>query len=242
MRYVATGRIHPERADVSFNPIEWRVERDGRIVASCDSSQVTVLLDLASIDGFITASIAAEHFAQLVVGALGFSLGSGYTIEIVQVTEEDGTPHVFGVRPTVEGGGTLGFDPYLPIFRRAFERSNRDVFFRLALRDFLRAINEVQDCATYCYRAIEGIKSAFVAMTGNDRWEDMHAALGTDRASIEETVKQYADPVRHGNWIDLKPTDSLIRSKMLVLTRDILMRYLDREVRAQQPPPPASAV
>ncbi len=230
MRYVATGRIHPERADIRFSPIEWTIENDGRVVASCDASQLTVVLDLASIDGFITAYITAESFAHIVVGALGFTLGSGYSVELIQVTEESGTPHVFGVRPDLDGGGTLGFDPNLRVFQRAFELANRDVFFRLALRDFLRAIREVQDCATYCYRAIEAIKSAFVTKTGHDRWDDMHQALGTDRTLIDNTVKQYADPVRHGNWIEARPTDRFIRSKMLLLTRDILKKYLDREI------------
>jgi hypothetical protein len=227
MRYVATGRIHPERADIHFNRIEWVVEKDGRVSASCEASQLTVILELASIDGFITAYVAAESFAQIVVGALGFTLGSGYSVELIQVTEENGTPHVFGVRPDLEGGGTLGFDPKRRVWERAFEISNHDLFFRLALRDYLRAIRETQDCAMYCYRAIEAIKAAFVTTTGHNRWDDMHKTLGADSTSIEATIKQYADPVRHGNWIEAKPTDRFIRSKMLVLTRDILRAYLD---------------
>ncbi len=120
MRYVATGRIHPERGDIRFSPIEWKIPEHGRAVAQSDSSQVTILLDLTSIDGFVTAYIAAEHFAHIVVGALGFSLGSGYSVELIQVTEEDGTPHVFGVRPTGDTPAeTLGFEPHGPVFNRA---------------------------------------------------------------------------------------------------------------------------
>jgi len=230
MRYLATGRIHPERADINLGPIEWKIDGDGRIVARCEASQLTILLDLKSIDGFITAYVAADQFAHIAVGALGFSLGTGYSVELIQVTEEDGTPHVFGVRPTAEDGvTTLGFNPHGPVLQRTFNLANRDLFFRLALRDFLRAIREIQDCATYCYRAIESIKSAFVFKTGADRWDDMHQALGTDRDSIETVIKQYADPVRHGNWIAAKPTDRFSRWKMLQLTRGILQKYLDRE-------------
>ena len=97
----------------------------------------------------------------------------------------------------------------------------------MALRDFLRAIIDEKDCATYCYRSIEGIKSAFVSKTGNDRWEDMHTALGTERDEITSTVKNYADPVRHGNWVNAKPTNKVERWKMLKITRDILAKYLD---------------
>ncbi|HQR53717.1 MAG TPA: hypothetical protein PLZ79_10640, partial [Burkholderiales bacterium] len=228
MKYICTGRVHPERADVSFSRVEMKFEGGGTAVASCDASQVTVVLDVSNVDGWIAAQLMADDVANILVGSLGFSLGSGYSVELIQVTEEDGTPHVFGVRPEGEKPGqTLGIDPQIPAFNRAFRLSGRDVFFRLALRDYLRAITDVTDCATYCYRAIEGIKSAFVFKTGFDRWDDMHAALGTERDAITTTVKQYADAVRHGNWVNAKPTNKLERWKMLSLTRDILIKYLD---------------
>lgn len=231
MRYIVTGRVHPERADIRFGPVQWQIPDQGRVIAQCDSSQVTVLLELTSIDGWLTAYIAAEHFAIIVIGALGFSLGSGYSIELIQVTEEDGTPHVFGVRPTGPSPNQLlGFDPHIPIFNRAFKLANQNIFFRLALRDFLRAINDTTDCATYCYRAIESIKSAFVSKTGKDRWDEMHTALGTNRVTIDATVKNFADPVRHGNWISAPPTDGKIRWEILLLTRNILLGYLDYEL------------
>lgn len=231
MRYIATGRVHPERADIHFGPIEWQIPEQGRVVAQCDSSQITVLLELASIDGWATAYITAEHFALIVIGALGFSLGTGYSVELIQVTEEDGTPHVFGVRPTGETTDQiLGFDPHGPIFDRAFQLANQNLFFRLALRDYLRAIIDTTDCATYCFRAIESIKSAFSSLTGNVGWSEMHAALGTDKATIDATVKNFADPVRHGNWVNAPTTDGKTRWQMLLLTRKILLTYLDHEL------------
>ena len=228
MMYVCTGRVHPERADVSFSRVEMKFEGGGNAVASCDASQVTVVLDDPPVDGWIAAHIMAEDVANIVVGAVGFSLGSGYSVEILQVTEQDGTPHVFGVRPVGEKPGqTLGMDPYIPAFNRAIRLSGRDVFFRLALRDYLRAITEVKDCATYCYRAIEGIKSAFEFKTGTDGWDEMHLTLETEHTVIKNTVKQYADAVRHGNWIRAKPTTKMDRWRMLCLTRDILVKYMD---------------
>jgi hypothetical protein len=228
MNYICTGRVHPERADISFGRIEIKFGNDHKAIASCDASQVTVVLDSTAVDGWIAAHIVAADIAGIVVGALGFSLGSGYSVEILQVTEPDGTPHVFGVRPTGETPGeTLGFAPHLPVFNRALRLSGRDVFFRLAVRDYLRAITVVADCAAYCYRAIEGIKSAFVFKTGIDSWDDMHTALGTDRTAITSIVKDYADPIRHGNWVNAKPTNKYERWKMLVLTREILAKYLD---------------
>ena len=199
------------------------------MVVSCVVSQVTVVLDdVPSVDGWTTARIMAESVANIVVGALGFSLGSGYSVEILQVTEQDGTPHVFGVRPVGEKPGqTLGMDPYIPAFNRATLLSVEDAFFRFALRDYLRAITEINDCATYCYRAIEGIKSAFEFKTGTDGWDEMHSTLGTEHTVIKNTVKQYADAVRHADWKKMKLTTGMERWRMLWLTRDILVKYMD---------------
>lgn len=230
-RYVATGRVHPERADINFSQITWEIPDEGRVTASCDSSQITVITELSSIDGWISASISAEHFAYIIIGALGFSLGSGYSVELIQVTEEDGTPHVLGVRPTGDHEkDTLGFTPHGPIMNRAFQLANENIFFRLALRDYLRAITDPIDCPTYCYRTIESIKSAFAFKFGRDDWNIMHKALGTNKNTIEIAIKSYADPTRHGNWIYTPVTDKHIRWKMLKLTRDILNKYLDYEL------------
>jgi hypothetical protein len=233
MRYIVTGRVHPERADIRFGPIQWQIPGEGQVTTKCDSSQISIVLELASLDNWGNAYFAAEHFAVMVIGALGFSLGSGYSIELIQVIEEDGTPNVVGVRPTGETPDqTLGFSPHDPIFFRSFQLANQSVFFRLALRDYLRGLNDTTDCATYCFRAIESIKSAFIFKTGKDRWDDMHAALGTDRATINATVKDFADPVRHGNWVNAPQIDGNTRWQMLLLTRNILMKFLDHEMPA----------
>ena len=227
MKYVVTGRVHPERADVSFSKIGMQLQGGGSVSASCDSSQVTVVLDVPSVDGWISAQIVAEDAANILVGALGFSLGSGYSVEMIQVTEEDGTPHVFGVRPTGDTPQrTLAFSPHIDVFNRAFRLSGQDVFFRLAVRDYLRAIRDVTDCATYCYRAIEGIKSSFALKTGGDGWKEMHESLDTSRDSITATIKNFADPVRHGNWAAAPITTGQQRWQMLLLTREILEKYL----------------
>ena len=236
MRYIATGRVHPERADIRFNPIEWQIPDYGRVVARCEASQITVVIEATAIVGWPTAGIAAEHFAAIVVGALGFSLGSGYYVEVLQVMEEDGTPHVFDVRPAgAAPDDTLGFDPNGPLFHRALQLATANVFFRLALRDFLRGLKDPIDCAMYCYRAIESIKAACVFKAGGDGWEDMHAALGADRASIDATIKRFVDPVRRGSWIEAPTTDANTRWQMLVLTRDILLKFLDLELPIEQP-------
>jgi hypothetical protein len=221
MRYVVTGRVHPERADLNFHA-EWAIAEGHRIRVTCEASQLCVVLEDAQIDGYVTAFVNAEHFAQTVTSAYGFSLGSGYSVELIQVIEDGGQSHVFGVRP--EG---LKFDAPQEIFQRAFLLASENLFFRLALRDYVRAVVDTTDCATYCYRAVEALRSAFAFQGAQDGWAEMHRVLRTDRDQITVVIKDFADPVRHGNWAAARVTNGAQRLAMLVLTRDILARYLD---------------
>ncbi len=223
MKYVATGRIHPERADVTFSPMRLQCAGGGTLSVACESSQVTVVVDdVAGIDGFIGAFILAKDMAATAAASLGFALGSGYTVEMIQILGENGESHVFGVRP-----GNLHFEPHLPVFASAARVSGLDLFFRHALQDYVRAISTEVDCAFLCYRAIEAISASFEAREGGNGWAAMHAALATDRAQIETTVKDFADPVRHGNWPTMKPTTSVQRNAMLLLTMAVLEKYLN---------------
>ena len=226
MKYLCTGRVLPERVNVKFAQIKVG-EGDISAVVSCDASQLTVVLDIPW-DDLVTAHSMAKDVAEIVVGALGFSLGLGYSVEIIQVTRQDAA-YVFGVKPeSPKPGQTLQIaSDHIPSFNQAFHLSASDVFFRLALRDYLRAMTDAKDCAFYCYRAIEAVKSAFEFKTRNDGWNSMHSALGTNKATIENTVKDYADPLRHGNWAKGKLTTTSERWDMLCLTRDILVQYMD---------------
>jgi len=180
-----------------------------------------VVLKDAPVDGYVAAYLMAEHVAQAVVSALGFSLATGYSVELVQLVEESGSVHVFGVR-TPE----LMFTPHEPVFVAAMELSKRDVFFRMALVDYARAFRDTLGCGAYCYRAIEAIRSAFGPGEDSQLWPKMHASLGTRREEIETVVKVFADPVRHGDWSRLPTTNSTQRAAMLRVTRDVLEKYL----------------
>lgn len=135
MRYVATGRVHPERADVTMlPPIVWTGSDGFKITLSCESSQLTVVLDDPPVDGFVAAFLEAKQWARAAVSALSFALGTGYTVELIQLVEESGAVRVFGVR-TEE----LMFAPHEPIFSASIRLSAQDVFFRMALVDYARA-------------------------------------------------------------------------------------------------------
>ena len=98
MRYIVTGRVHPERADVHFNIPTMEPATGGSISVHCEASQLTVVLENQDIDGARSAFLMAEQVAQTFISSLGFSLGTGYVVELLQVIEETGAVHVFGTR------------------------------------------------------------------------------------------------------------------------------------------------
>ncbi len=147
MRYTIAGRILPERSGAWLAPQVWRSAEGNTFTVSCDSSQLTVVAEFAAPIGHLDAFIPAEQVAQAVVSALGFALGTGYFVELVQVISETGESQTFGVRP-----GNLHFEPSDPVLVQAAELAKKDVFFRMALRDYCRAMSQALDCAHYCYR------------------------------------------------------------------------------------------
>ena len=222
MRYIVTGRVHPERADIFFNISTIEPPTGGSIAIHCEASQLTVILENQDIDGARSAFLMAEHIAQTLVSSLGFARGTGYAVELLQVIEETGAVHVFGTRVQ-----ELFFDACDVKFDEARTLCAKDIPFRMALTDYSAALRDSFRCASLCYRSIEAIKSAFAGGSDSEKWVSMHAALGTTRDEIEGAVKAFADPIRHGDWADYRPTNSGQRLLMLQVTRDTLDRYLN---------------
>ena len=220
MRYVVFGRVQPERADVWLSgPQVFRTPNGHVYTVRASSSQLTVIADVPEGTGHRDVFVMAEHFAEVAVSALSFAHGTGWHVELVQVVSEE--VETYGVRP-----GQLEFDPAGEMFSRALELGKRDLYFRLALRDYVRAMRDTLDCAHYCYRAIEAIKSAFDTSAGASGWTAMHTTIGTTREEIGRVVKDFADPVRHGNWANFPAVTAAQRHEMLTMTRRILANYV----------------
>lgn len=222
MKYLAIGRIHPERADVNIKIPPMRPATGGEISIYCEASQLTVTLVDQPVDGYIAAYILAEHIAQSVVSALGYALATGYVVELVEVIEDSGAVHVFGTRAQ-----ELMFDPFEPKFSQAVNVVGSDIAFRMAIADYSTALRDSFRCASLCFRAIEAIKSAFDGDSDAKKWANMHISLGTTRGNIDTDVKAFADPIRHGDWANIPSTSSEQRLRMLSVTRDVLDRYLN---------------
>jgi hypothetical protein len=223
MRFHVIGRVLPERAAVGFEPVTWLAPDGVSVSVHCQCSQLNVHFDWPDPPDLATIFHSAEHVAEGVVGAFGFSLGTGYAIEMLQLIDGSGKTHVFGVRP-----GGLEFQAFVDVFHKAEGLAKDDVFFRFALRDYMSAIRNPIDCAAYCYRAVESLKIAIESNSGSKEngWVQLHRTLGTKREEFDKTIKELAHPIRHGNWMENPPPDAARRHAMLTLTRSVIARYL----------------
>lgn len=223
MRIHVLGRVIPERASVEFPPVTWVAPDGVSVSVHCVCSQLNVHFDWPNPPDLLTIFYSAEHVAEGVVAAFGFTLGTGYAVEMLQLIDSAGETHVFGVRP-----GGLEFQEVGNVFEKAQGLARDDVFFRFALRDYMSAIRSPADCAAFCYRAVESLKNAVESKSGSveNGWEQLRRIAGSTRDEFEEIVKRFAHPIRHGNWTELPPPDANQRYAMLTLTRTYIARYL----------------
>jgi hypothetical protein len=113
MKIIATGRIHPERADAWFAPrLAWQTPSGAGIVVSCTSSQLAITIDDPAMQDIVSGFLKARQIGQTVASSLGFSFGVGYSIELIQVVAESGEATVFGA-----GVPELKFENNNDVFR-----------------------------------------------------------------------------------------------------------------------------
>eukprot|EP01093_Parvamoeba_rugata_P005000 TRINITY_DN1706_c0_g5_i2.p1 TRINITY_DN1706_c0_g5~~TRINITY_DN1706_c0_g5_i2.p1 ORF type:complete len:209 (+),score=12.92 TRINITY_DN1706_c0_g5_i2:104-730(+) len=194
-----------------------------KLLMKCDSSQITGLFewdgdDVDSVKGTV------EHFAMLIVSSLAFSLKYGYSVEIISVhgVGDNFSSQVYGV-----GSGLPREENHTDVFNRSLRLAAKNMYFRLALRDFVRAISDVSDCAFYCYRVLEAISKHYSDVTGRG-WDAMHKELGTSKEQISSTVKKFADPIRHGSWLEVPQINNEERREILSFTNEVLLKFLNK--------------
>jgi len=223
MRFHVLGRVLPERASVEFPPVTWVAPDGVSVSVHCLCSQLNVCFEWPEPPDLLTIFYSAEHVAEGVIAAFGFTLGTGYAVEMLQLIDSAGESHVFGVRP-----GGLEFQEINNVFEKTQGLARDDIFFRFALRDYMSAIRSPVDCAAYCYRAVESLKIAVESKSGSaeNGWEQLRRIAGRTREEFEEKIKRFAHPIRHGNWTELPPPNAGQRYAMLTLTRTYIARYL----------------
>lgn len=221
MKFIAVGRVHPERADVSFTQYS-QSNGSSSIKLFCWASQLTIHVDDPRIEDSLAARLVAEHYGQTFVSALGLACGGGFIVEITQLLYGDDKIEVLGVRHE-----NLAHPEVLSTYMDSINLGMKDVYFRFAMLDYTRAIQDPAGSAYSCFRAIESLAMGIGGSKNkNQNWNDFHHALGTTKAEVGSLVKDFADPIRHGNWVELSNMTWDQRNLMLLFTRDVLVKYV----------------
>jgi hypothetical protein len=227
------GTISPQAGDWHLDE-PFVLKRGGeeiRVVVAGSAFNVRVLspedgpLEDSWVDGVWLRASAA---VRALLDALGYHLGAGLEIQMISgVVDDNGVVFPATRRPffaTVESNRVEG-GQFLPYALNAIVNPH----LRHALADVRQALVLDDDCAFYCYRAIESLRQNYVEGDHDDRnvrdasWEALRNALNVTRTEIDE-IREAAMPRRHGGHLDL---DYAKRVEMVITTRKLVGRYVD---------------
>jgi len=217
------GKVFPERANVSIAPSMLSLKAEdagimGELKISISLSQITaVFKSEQTIADFYTLKNYIEDAIRLEVDALGYLLGCGYDIEITSMVDSLDNRIVFGVGvPILQKDSTSRVNKF-DIVMQIYQNPKGD-YLRRCLADLREAIRSPKDTGFFCYRGIESLRQYFLKESGakndGESWIKLRDKLNIDREHIEY-IKQYADPVRHGDAIFVSDED---RGKILTIT------------------------
>jgi hypothetical protein len=222
--YHFTGRVIPERANIVSPPLNFAVSAGDDVAASQLHIQIYAsqvfgrLVCPTPIKNEFTARNLVEDAVRSLLDAKGFVYARGYSVEIVQF-----------FHPDPQGDRVFGVDVWelenLATSRGLTEAhlhnlmsTPSSLFFRRALGDFREALLSPMDTGFFCYRAIESLMqehaSGNAAVTDRKKkWENFRHHYGVAEQQIME-IKDYADPVRHGNGMTLQEVTGADRMRL----------------------------
>jgi hypothetical protein len=218
--YVLSGKVLPERADVTIGPIkdcnirvpELSIEFSAAI-AICASQIMVGVRSEESIDDWETLRNIVEAVVRNIVDAFGFIEGRGYDVELTSIAEQSGRSMVFSVEVAAlqedKANRPITFPELYNLLRNPSQRQDDDLAFktnqlRRALADLRESIRSPYDTGFFCYRAIECIRQCFIDPGKEDNdterklsWERMGAALCIAETWADD-LKRISIPQRHG--------------------------------------------
>lgn len=227
--YMLTGVVHPERADVNVTSTRIELGDTGDVINfSIYKSRIAFTVEASNLlneEGMNSLRLFAEEQVRSVVDSLGFLVGCGYDIEIIQCIEPLHQGHlVFGVEEKYLC--ELNYAELInPIELIKILNGEFGAYLRRCLNDLRLAIRTPKDSAFYCYRAIECLTHYFLnngASKKSDAWEMFRDKLSISKDQIMY-IKNAADPIRHGNPLEEQTAD---RRKVMTDTWDITMKFI----------------
>jgi hypothetical protein len=252
--YHFSGKVIPDRAGVTFLPATFHVDGGADVPPSSLLIQIIVsqifarLTCPSPIVNHKTARNMVEDSVRAILDAYGFVFARGYEVEITQYFAiEPMDDYVYGVDfGALEGRAvTAGLSPQHLLYLMSTPSS---WFFRRALSDFREALRNSTDTGFFCFRAVETLmqQHASTRPPTNDKakWIAFREYYGVSEDQIRQ-VKAFADPVRHGNGLQLLEMTSADTIRVFELAWDIGIKVFLRAYSDNPPPvtdaPPSAA-
>lgn len=241
--YIFGGRVLPERVVVTISEFKFDVPAshgipEGTLFIEILASQILArFVCQTELEVEFTLRNLIEDASKSLLDALGFYKGYAYDVEIVHV-----------VRPDTSGKRVFGID--IPVLKDICDSEGvtlghvlagvlapSGIYFRRALADLREAIKSPQDTGFFCYRAVESLMRGSATRQrpvpqDSAAWSSFRSIYHIDRKDIDD-IKQFADPVRHGNYLQSQPMTDQDRAGMLKKAWKIVNQYL----RVENPTP-----
>ncbi len=237
--YILTGRVIPERALIDIKEFIFSILMSdgvpkGELSIEVIRSQIFVRFVASSkVQNIYTLRNIVEDATRALLDVAGYFNGYGYDAEIVQMVDLNTSKnHVFGIDVPIladvckEVGLTIN-DIFVAL------QKTDGYYFRHALADVREAIKSPQDTGFFCYRAIESLKNCYatrnrVSSDKDDAWELFREKYSISKEQIMD-IKTFADPVRHGNYTQVKSISDEERGKIFKNTWDIINKFILNE-------------
>ncbi|SDC05765.1 hypothetical protein [Natrinema hispanicum] len=231
-RYVFTGSVFPERANVNVSPpVEFSSEMHDFEI-SIIASQITVVLESEEeIEDIHTVRNLVKTHTQALTDIFAYTHGYAYSVEITSVVGPNNERSVFGATvPVIRD--QLSEKDRSEKFNEIWELVASDVatYIDRILVDLRLAMKHAHDTGFYCYRAIETIRKYFheefsIPEENNEDikqgWVKMRGELGIDRTDLDK-IKVFADERRHGGEIEITNEE---RAEVFEVTWDVINSF-----------------
>lgn len=237
--YILVGRVIPERAlldisEVNLKVVESEDVPEGNLFIEILRSQISVRFMASSeVRNIFTLRNIVEDAARMMVDVAGYSAGHGYDVDIVQLIHPNiSDKYVFGINvPALAGICETSGVTVNDIFSALAKADGH--YFRRALADAREAIKSPNDTGFFCYRAIESLKNCcatrcLALSDKDDAWELFRRTYSIQKQQIMD-IKAFADPVRHGNYMEAKPMSDKDRADIFKNTWEIINKFILNE-------------
>ena len=234
------GIVHPERAAVTISEITQDLSLAdgvnlGRLTLKISASQLNAILETALHDvDIVTLRNSLLPRIESLVDNLGFNLGCGYQVEIVQaINAHTGDVTVFGVGLEFLQGRFDLEELQIRFKKIAFLcKEIEGVYFQRTLALLRNAIRSPFETGLYCFMAIESLRNIYCLQSDLDpekdkakSWNLLRNDLSVTKEFIEQNIKAYADVIRHGG---IRPFTELERITVLKSTWELIEKYINK--------------